>query len=208
MRTRRRSLLAACAAAVAALAGCSGGESDPIEASAESPAHLPQPALEATGYGETIAEAATVETTVRASIEGDVELSASREVVATVFRRGYAAGDRRLGLVTAPVVDLIEGQDLSRDPIGSVADAEVVRLATGADAAEVGEWSERERVPFLGREEPVSGTTVTGGDGNGTEFAARRIHAEVGPDGVTAVALAPAGGPAPDPPFDRVDYDG
>jgi len=136
-----------------------------------------------------------------------VELSASREVVATVFRRGYAAGDRRFGLVTAPIVDLIEGQDLSRDPIESAADAEVVRLATGVGAAEVGEWSERGRVPFLGSEESVSATTVTGGDGGG-ELAARRVHAEVGGDGVTAVALAPAGGPGPDAPFDRADYDG
>lgn len=209
MARRRRTVLTACAAAAAVLAGCSGEDSDPIEADAASPAHLPRSALEKTEYEETLSETTTVETTVRASIEGDVEMSASRDVIAMVFRRGYAAGDRRFGLITAPIVDLIEGQDLSRDPIGSVADAEVVRLATGVDAVEVGEWTERERLPFLGDEEPVSGTTVAGGDGNG-EFAARRAHAAVDSDGVTALALAPvsADGPELDPPFNRVSYDG
>lgn len=194
MHVHRRQLLGAFGTTTFALAGCLEEDSEPIEATATSPASLPEPDAADDGFDAVVEEETTVETTIHADIEGDVEMSASRDVIATVFRRGYADGEgRQFGLVTAPIVELIEGQDLMRDPIDSVDDSQVIGLATGADVASVDDWTAGDDVEFLGEEAALSKTTVEA-DGS---VEAWRAHAEVDADGVTGIALAPADGPEP-----------
>jgi hypothetical protein len=106
MKLTRRGILAA---STIAFAGCGilPEESEPVEASASTPATLP----DSTGYSEIQSEEQTIETTVNVDLTGDVELTSSRDVIATVFRRVYEADDgSRFGLVTAGSVTLL-GED-------------------------------------------------------------------------------------------------
>ena len=71
------------AAGTVTVAGCGlvPEESDPIEASASAPAVLPDDA----GYDRITSEETTVETAIMMDFSGDVELTGSRDAVATVF---------------------------------------------------------------------------------------------------------------------------
>jgi hypothetical protein len=199
MTMRRRSLLAA---GVAALAGCGlvPEESDPIEASAARPAVLPAAVADEAGYELAVETTTTVETTVTADVSGDVELSARRDVVMTLFRRGYRTGDgaRRFGLVTAPAVRLIGNAETRYDPVPALADSRVVELATGRAVDAVGDWSEAGTVTLLGSE--VSRETARAGDA-----ALVKASARAGDDAVTAVGVAPTAD-ALLAPFDAVEY--
>ena len=143
--TGRRSIIAGCAAA---LAGCGllpeGPE--PIEAEAVSPADLPA----SSDYSTVVSETRTFETTITVDLSGDVELTSRRDVTATVFRRVYEddAG-RRLGLVTAPAVVVVESPETVRDPVASLDAARVVALATDRSVDSV---DELERLVDLGHE--------------------------------------------------------
>jgi hypothetical protein len=90
-RTTRRGLLVG---GTVALAGCGlrPEESEPIEATATTPAELPEAAATEAGYSLETEDERTIETTVTAEISGDVETTARREVNATVFRRVYTDG--------------------------------------------------------------------------------------------------------------------
>ena len=186
-------------AGTVAVAGCGllPEESDPIEAAASAPATLPA----SSGYAEVAAEEATVETTVRVDLTGDVELNGSREVVATVFRRIYEADDgRRLGLVTAPAVRLFESAEVVRDPVGSLEPARVVELATGLSVESVDATTEGGSVTLLGTDARLTTATTTTGDGDATTGWTR---VRAGADSVTAVATGD--GTAP---FDAVTREG
>lgn len=203
MDVRRRWVLSTCSLGMAALASCAEEDSDPIEASARMPAHLPDSAIDDVDYERTVAEETTVETTVEADLTGDIEISARRDVIATLFRRGYADDGRRFGLVTAPLVDLLDGQELMRDPVESLEDARVVALATDVDAESVGDWTDEGTVELFDEDVPLSRASVEA-DGS---FQARRFHVETDSDGVTGIVLAPDDGPDPEAPFEDVVHD-
>ena len=190
----RRGILAA---STVAFAGCGivPEESDPIEASASTPATLPDDA----GYTEIESGETTIETTIRADLSGDVELNTSREVIATVFRQVYEADDgRRFGLVTAPAVQVIESPEVIRDPVGSLDNSRVVELATGLAVESVGSTAEGESVTLLGTDATLTTATATTGDG---DVSAAWTRVRAGEDSVTAVATGGSG------PFDAVTRD-
>lgn len=187
------------AASTVALAGCGlvPEGSDPIEASASTPATLPDDA----GYDRRAAEETTVETTIRIDLSGDVELNGSRDVVATVFRRVYDADDgRRFGLVTAPAVQVFENSETTRDPVGSLETARMLALATGHSVESVGAPTEEGSTTLLGTAATLTAATATTDDGDVTTAWAR---VGAGEDSVTAVATGDA-----DAPFDAVVRDG
>ncbi|MCQ4334056.1 hypothetical protein KM295_11315 [Natronomonas sp. F2-12] len=192
-RTTRRGLLVG---GTVALAGCGlrPGESEPIEATATTPAELPEAAATEAGYSLETEDERTIETTVTAEISGDVETTARREVNATVFRRVYTDGaSARFGVVTAPLVDLLEGSELRRDPVIALDDATAIEHATGraiSDPTADGDVS----VVLLGAE--TTGVRL-GGTVDGTAVSVVRASVSAGEDGVTAVALVPSSGTVP-----------
>ncbi|MBB6644764.1 hypothetical protein [Halobellus ruber] len=191
MGLTRRGILAT---STVALAGCSllPEEDEPIEASASTPATLPEGA----GYSEVAAEETTIETTVRVDLTGDVELSSTQAVVATVFRRVYEADEgRRFGLVTAPAVEIFENPEVIRDPVGALGNARVVEVATGLSVESVGSPTESGSVTLLGTDATLSTAAATTADGD-VSTAWARVRA--GEDSVTAVATGSNG------PFDAV----
>lgn len=192
--TRRGTLVAS----TVAFAGCGfvPEESDPIEASASAPATLPND----TEYSEVAAEETTIETTIRVDLTGDIELTASRDVIATVFRRVYEADDgRRFGLVTAPAVQIFENPEIIRDPVGALSTARVAGLATGLDIESVGSPTESGSVTLLGTDATLSTATTTTADGE-VSTAWTRVRA----DGDSVTAVATGDGAAP---FDAVTRD-
>jgi len=196
MKHTRRGVLAA---STVAFAGCGvlPEESEPIEASASTPATLPDDA----GYTEVDAGETTIETTIRVDLTGDVELSSTQDVVATVFRRVYEADDgSRFGLVTAPAVLIFENPEVVRDPVGALDDARVVELATGLSVESVGSTTEGRSVTLLDEETTLSTATTTTDDGD-VPTAWTRVRA--GEDSVTAVTTGDG-----EAPFDAVTRDG
>lgn len=138
-------------------------------------------------------------------LSGDVVISNSRNVIASVFRRGYAAEEgRRFGLVTAPAVTVFEQPEVIRDPTLPLEAARVVELATDASVSEVPDWSEGGTRTVLGTEATLETATATADAG---EVALDRIRVRTGEDAVTAMALTPAGVDRA-APFDAVARDG
>ena len=196
MTLTRRGVLAA---STVAFAGCGvlPEESEPVEGSASTPATLP----DGTGYSEVEAGDETIETTVNVDLTGDVELNSSRDAVATVFRRVYRADDgSRFGLVTAPALQIFESPDIVRDPVGALATARMVELATGLSVESVGDAVESGSATLLGEEVTLTTATTTA-DGGEVSTAWARVRA--GEDSVTAVATGDG-----DAPFDAVVRDG
>ncbi|MFC7187493.1 DUF6517 family protein [Halorubrum yunnanense] len=202
----RRALLAAVTGAATATAGCAllPEEPEPIEARAERPAFLPDAAAAERGYEETISAETTVTTSITVDLSGDVQISNTREVIATVFRRGYAADDgRRFGVVTAPAVAVIEQPEVVRDPITGVSAARAVELATGASVSSVSDWTDGQSRTVLGTGAESATATATG---DGTDVELERARVRAGGDAVTAIAIAPTGDKA-DPPFGEISRD-
>ena len=201
----RRAFLTAVTGAATATAGCAllPEEQEPIEASADRPAFLPEAVVADRGYEETVSAETTVNTSITVDLSGDVQISNTREVIATVFRRAYAADGRRFGAVTAPAVTLIDQPEVVRDPITGVSAARAVELATGASVSSVSDWTDAQSRTVLGTEAETATATATG-DGGDVELERARVR--VDGDSVTAVALTSAGGEA-DPPFGEVTRD-
>lgn len=169
-------------------------ESDPIEAAANTPATLP----ESTGYPQVTAAEPTIETTVTAELTGDVQITARQDVIATVFQRVYENGDQRFGLITAPLVQLMENRDVYRDPVATLEDSRIVELAIDRAVGTIGEWSETDTVSLLGAETTTRTTTATV---DGEERDIVRVRVRAGEDSVTAIAT----GENADPPFKDVE---
>ncbi|QAU13249.1 twin-arginine translocation signal domain-containing protein [Halorubrum sp. BOL3-1] len=188
----RRAFLGATAAATAATAGCAllPEEPEPIEASADEPTFLPDAAASDLGSAETIAEETTLTVSITVDLSGDVQLSNTREVIATVYRRGYAADGRQFGVVTAPAVAVIEQPEVVRDPVAALSTARSVELATGAAVSDAGDWSDAGSRSVLGNDVTASTTTATA-DGTGVEL--ERVRVRAGDDAVTAIAVTPDG---------------
>lgn len=192
-RSTRRAFLGATAAATVTTAGCGllPEEPDPIEASADSPAFLPDAVAADRGYEETVGEETTLTVSITVDLSGDVQISNTREVIATVYRRGYAAADgRRFGAVTAPAVAVIERPEVVRDPVAALSTARAVELATGAAVSNVADWEPTGSRSVLDTDVTAEATTATA-DGTSAELTRTRVRA--GADAVTAVALRPDG---------------
>lgn len=201
----RRAFLTAVTGVATATAGCAllPEEQEPIEATADRPASLSDAAASDRGYEETLSTETTVTVSITVDLSGDVQISNTREVIATVFRRGYAADDgRRFGVVTAPAVAVIEQPEVVRNPIAAVSAARAVELATGANVSSVSEWESAATRTLLGTEAESETATATA---DGTAVELERVRVRVGSDAVTAVAVAPDG--ADDPPFGAVTRD-
>lgn len=187
-------------ASTVALAGCSllPEESEPIEASATTPAVLP----ESSDYSLVTAASPTIETTVTIDFSGDVELTSRQDVIATIFRRVYRGPDGALfGLLTAPAVQVTDQPEVVRDPLTAVDDARIVGLATDAEVASVSEWREDGSATMLDTESPRMAATATVGGG---EQTLARVRVRAGEDSVTAITTAPD---ATAPPFDAATRD-
>lgn len=192
----RRTLLAT---GTVALAGCGlvPEEPDPIEASATTPAVLP-----ADAGSEVTADETTVEVTIDVDLTGDVEISSSRDVTATVLRRVYEIDGGRFGLVTAPAVQVFERPEVVRDPVASVDAPRTAALATDISVDRVGSPDESGSVTMLGTEVPLTAGTAMAGDG---DAPLARTRVRTGEDSVTAIAIGPT---ASDVPFGAVTRDG
>lgn len=190
--TRRTFLVAS----MATFSGCGLGpdEQEPIEAEASTAADLSESAASDAGFALVTEDSRTVETTLTADITGDVELSARRNVKATTFRRIYALDElTRFGIVTAPIVELLEGKDILRDPVLALDDARAIQFATERgidDVDSAGELS----IELL--ETTTNGSRFQGSI-DGTTVTVVRGNVWAGEDGVTAMATAPADGSMP-----------
>lgn len=191
----RRTVLVA---AIAALAGCSvfPEESEPIEAEATAPASLDGGADE---YSETVADTQQINPTVELDLSGDVEVMARREVNATVYRRVYQADDRRVGLLAAPGVNIVDSVDVFQDPVASLSGADGESLALDTEIDIVDEWSDDGSARMLDTEATVSTATLAI---DGTDRTASRLRVRSGQDFVTAIATGTT-----DPPFGSVVHD-
>jgi hypothetical protein len=173
-----------------ALAGCGllPEEQETIEASATEPAYLPESTAAEAGYALTVETETTVETTIRVDLSGDVQITNTRDVVATVFQRVYAADDgRRFGLVTAPRVQVVEQPEVIRDPVTALDTPRAIELATGVAVTDVSGWNETGARMLLGTESSLETTTATADSG---EVSLAQIRVAAGEDSVTAMALA------------------
>ncbi|MEF8778777.1 MAG: DUF6517 family protein [Natronomonas sp.] len=192
-RTTRRELLVG---VTIALPGCGlrPKESEPIEATATTPAELPGSAAAEAGYSLETEDERTVETTVSAEISGDVETTARRDVNATVFRRIYTDGNSaRFGVVTAPLVDLLDGQELFRDPFASLEDTTAIEYATDRTVSELSADGD---VSVVLLESETTGVRLSGTI-DGTAVNTVRASVPAGEDGITAVAVVPSNGTLP-----------
>lgn len=179
-RPTRRGVVTAC---LTALAGCSvlPEETEPIEASATAPAVLP----ESTEYSLVAEASPTIETTVTVEFSGDVELTSRRDVTGTIFQRVYEReSGGRLGLLTAPVVQVVDQPEVRRDPLTAVDDTRVVGLATDAAVDAVSAWQDERRATLLGVDTTQATATATV---DGTEQALVRARVRAGADSVTAM---------------------
>lgn len=202
MRPRPTTRRAFLVGGTVSLAGCGlqPEESDPIKAAATTPAELPEADATEAGYSLETEDERTVETTVSAEISGDVETTARRDVEATVFRRIYTDGAAaRFGVVTAPLVDLLSGQELFRDPIVALDDAAAIEHATDRSVNDVNSDGDTS-ITLLGTE--TTGARLTG-TVDGTPVSVVRASVTADEDGVTAVAVVPSDGTIP-PLFEAV----
>lgn len=203
---RRRGFLAGVTGVTSAMAGCGllPEESEPIEASASAPASLPPSTASEAGYSPSVSERTTLNVTVTIDLSGDVEITNTREVVATVFRRSYAADDgRRFGVVTAPAVTVYDQPSVVRDPITALDETRAIRVATDTAVSSVSDWEETDTRTMLGVETTRETATATA-DGESVRLSRVRVRAD--DDAVTAIAVTPTGTDA-DPPFAAVVRD-
>ena len=175
-------------AVLAVTAGCLGGS--PMAVSG-SPAAIGNDALEAGGLERVAAENRTLNATVRASISGDVELQANRDVRATTPVRVYRSGDSVVAVVSTPVVKPIENQPIYRDPLATRSAAEQVNYAQSVyDVSGLEAVGERNRT-VLGNESTVR---TYAGTASGTDVTVRVARVRHEGDFVTVVAVEPASG--------------
>lgn len=179
-------------ASLVVLAGCGGG-SGPIVAEA-SPAAVDSAALSETGYERVAARELTLEVTVTASVSGDVELQATRDVEATtpvrVYRRDTDAGPAVVSVTSAPAVRPVENQPVARDPLAALSPTDrLAHVQDVYDVSEVAEPAAGRNVTLLGTETTLRVAEATAADGTSLRvFVATVRH---GDDFVTVAALVP-----------------
>ena len=178
-------------------AGCTGGGSDdPIVAEAE-PASVEAAALEDTGYQQHRNGSAVLNTTVHASVSGDVELEATKDVEATLRVAEYRAADApptpSALVVSSPAVQPIENVNESVDPARSVSLAKLLAVTQDQYAGVVNVSKVDERsIGLLGEGTTLRSYRATASvDG---DAVAVRLHVATvrdGADYVTVIGIAP-----------------
>jgi hypothetical protein len=188
--------LAAAVALLVVVAGCasSGSGGEPIRASA-SPAIVGEDVLDAAGYRDGEPSTGHLNVTVSASIQGDVELHASRAVRATTARVVYRRGDAVFATYSVPAVTLLpQSARIVRNPAATLSTAELVERAqpTYADVSGLTE-SGTSTVSMLGNETTLTtyrGTATRGGESVDVAVLVATVRHD---DAfVTAVAVSPA----------------
>lgn len=184
------------------LAGCSGGpggsEKPPLEASAE-PAGLSESAVEALGLTEANASTDRLNTTIFVSIQGDVELSTSREVHATTHRVTYRSSSASPPVVVVvyavPAVTLLKDTAPTvRNPAGEQSPATLAGAAQSVYAIESLSATDDGQATFLGNQTTVRALSGAGGvGGTSTDLAGYMVTGRHDADYVTVVVLAPDG---------------
>lgn len=181
------------------VAGCGGGGSGgPVQLSA-TPATIDEGVLAETGYEPLSESTDWVNTTVSVSISGDVELEASKDVRAKspvrAYQRETEAGPAVAGLVSVPVVRLLEkSANIPRNPADEMGPADFAgRLSTTYSDLEVGEVRSNTSISFLGNRTFLVQYAATASHEGSTidvrVFIATTRH---GGDYVTFVAIVPA----------------
>ena len=178
--------------ALVALAGCSsGGPSRVVESGTA--ATVDGSTLDATGYEHTGTTEQTLNTTVGASISGDVEMDADRPVTATIPVAGYrtdTADGTALFLVAAtPAVRPIENQPVVRDPLATLAPAARANFLQSTYTVESLTQGENVTGQLLGNE---TAARSYAGTADGTPVTVRIASVRDGSEFVTVVAVTPS----------------
>jgi hypothetical protein len=189
----RRRLLVAGLVVLVALAGCSsGGPTRAVDSGTA--AAVDSGALEATGYEHTGTENRTLNTTVSATISGDVELNGERDVTATVpvasYRTETGEGPALFLVAASPAVRPIENQPVVRDPLATLDPAERANFLQSTYAVDSLNQGENVTATLLGNE--TAARTYAASTGQG-EVTVRIASVRDGEEFVTVVAVTPSG---------------
>lgn len=203
----RAARLAVLLAASVLLAGCTGGpgQKPPIEATAD-PAGLAEGTATDLGLEPVGQTSGQLNTTIHVSIQGDVELSSSREVHATtqtaVYRTHTEDGPIVVAVHTVPAVTLLEDTAaIVRNPAADRSVPAQLAAAQSVYSVESASNSSDGTATLLRNEtriQTVTGTGTAAGESVPIEgWMASTRHAG---DYVTVVVITPEGtsGPAPD----------
>lgn len=178
-------------------AGCTGGgNGDPIVADAD-PASVEAAALESAGYQEHRNGSTVLNTTVHASVSGDVELEATKDVEATLrvaeYRTEGAPPTPTALVLSSPAVRPIENVNESVDPVRSVSLSKLLAVTQDqyAGVENVSQVDERS-IGLLGEETTLRTYRATASV-DGAPVAVRLHVATVrdGADYVTVIGIAP-----------------
>lgn len=195
MTVGRRTAAVLSVAALVALAGCGGGSgNEPIEATADA-ATVGDGALDATGYSHEGTTSQQLNTSVTLSVQGDIEVQATRQVNATLrvarYRRSIDAGVAAFAAVSSPAVEPLDQFDVAKNPLDGIDTVAVVNRAQAvADVERLRRTGETEPVEILGNETTL---TVYEGSANGTAVTAYVGTVRHDGDYVTVVAVHPVG---------------
>lgn len=186
-------------AAVVLVAGCGGGGANgPVHLTA-TPATIDEQTLATTGYEPGGGATDWVNTTLSVSIEGDVELQASKDVRARApvrtYRRETGDGPAVVGLLSVPAVHLLEASaDIVRNPAHDLGPADLARrLPSGYSDLEVGEQVANTSVTMLGNETFMATYATTASiDGSTADVHLSIATVRHSDTFVTFVAIQPA----------------
>ena len=187
---RRVALLAL--VALVALAGCSSGGPSRVVDSGTA-ATVDEAALESTGYEHTGTTERTLNTTVGASISGDVEMDADRPVTATIpvasYRTDTADGTAVFLVAATPAVRPVENQPVVRDPLATLAPAARANFVQSTYTVDSLTQGENVTVQVLGNETAARSYE---GTADGSPVSVRIASVRDGSEFVTVVSVAPS----------------
>ncbi|MFB6194545.1 MAG: DUF6517 family protein [Haloplanus sp.] len=200
----RRVTLALLVLTLVLVAGCAGGggdeaaDSPPLTGTA-APATLDPAVRNDTGYAERRADTSQLNTTITASIQGDVTLRTTRKATVTAARRVYvrpsSAGPAVVALYSVPAVEPFENADLRKNPAGALSRAALVTHSQSvyADVRDVSQVGSRS-VTLLGNETTLARYRATATrNGSSTTVTAAVATVRHRGDYVTVVAVTPRG---------------
>lgn len=188
---------------VVVLAGCGGGsgpsaEDRPLLTGTATAAELDPPTRTETGFDETDRDRSQVNTTISATIQGDVELRTTRRVSVTTVSVAYRRETAAFGTYSVPAVQPFERADLVKNPVEGADPATLVTRAQRTYAVSELSESRTTTVTLLGTE--TTATRYTGAATHDEESVqVRVVVATVRHDGdyVTAVTVTPEGESVP-----------
>jgi hypothetical protein len=188
---------------VVALAGCGGGsgpsaEDRPLLTGTADAAELDAAVRAETGFVEAGRHRGAVNTTISATIQGDVELRTTRRVDVTTVSVSYRRERAAFGTYSVPGVRPFERADLTKNPVEGTPPAALATRAQRAYAVDELTAQGSATVTLLGEE-----TTATRYAGtatpDGEEVRVGVVVTTVRHDGdyVSAVVVAPSEEPVP-----------